>query len=104
MNHTSTVSSIAKQINESSLLAKYNLPFILGETNSLYNEGAPGLSNAFGAVSKTPCPPFLCDIVFPRHYKPHISLSSWPHFPQWPITTSLPSQSSLPLSSNINTS
>jgi hypothetical protein len=50
MNHTSTVSSIAKQVNESSLLAKYNLPFILGETNSLYNEGAPGLSNAFGAV------------------------------------------------------
>jgi hypothetical protein len=65
MNHTSTVSSIAKQINESSLLAKYNLPFILGETNSLYNEGAPGLSNAFGAVSTPSCPPFLCDIVFP---------------------------------------
>jgi hypothetical protein len=53
MNHSSTVSSIAKQVNESSLLAKYNLPFILGETNSLYNEGAPGLSNAFGAVSNS---------------------------------------------------
>ena len=50
MNHTSTVASIAKQVNESTLLAKYNLPFILGETNSLYNEGAPGLSNAFGAA------------------------------------------------------
>ena len=54
MNHTSTVASIAKQVNESTLLAKYNLPFILGETNSLYNEGAPGLSNAFGAVSAQP--------------------------------------------------
>lgn len=51
MNHTSTVSSVSKQVNESTLLAKYHLPFILGETNSLYNEGAPGLSNAFGAVS-----------------------------------------------------
>lgn len=26
------------------------LPYILGETNSLYNEGRPGLSNAFGAA------------------------------------------------------
>jgi hypothetical protein len=51
MNHTSTVASIAKQVNESSLLAKYNLPFILGEANSLSNEGKPGLSNSFGAVS-----------------------------------------------------
>ncbi|KAI9705734.1 MAG: hypothetical protein M1820_004982 [Bogoriella megaspora] len=54
MNHSSTVASIAKQLNESNLLtsykAKYDLPYILGETNSLYNEGAPGLSNSFGAA------------------------------------------------------
>ncbi len=56
MNHSSTVASIAKQLNESSLLAALskrldpNLPFILGETNSLYNEGRPGLSNTFGAA------------------------------------------------------
>lgn len=50
MNHTSTVNSIASQLNESNLLSSYNLPFILGETNSLYNEGAPGLSNSFGAA------------------------------------------------------
>ena len=50
MNHTSTVSSISHQLNESSLLAYTGIPFILGETNSLYNEGAPGLSNAFGAA------------------------------------------------------
>ena len=50
MNHSSTVASIASQLNESRLLGKYGLPFILGETNSLYNEGAPGLSNAFGAA------------------------------------------------------
>lgn len=56
MNHTSNVVSIAKQLNESHLLAElpYNLnpdlPFILGETNSLYNEGRPGLSNTFGAA------------------------------------------------------
>jgi hypothetical protein len=51
MNHSSTVASIAKQVNESSLLAKYKLPFILGEANSLFNEGKSGLSNSFGAVS-----------------------------------------------------
>ena len=50
MNHTSTVTSIAKQLNESRLLAEYNLPYILGETNSLYHQGAPGLSNSFGAA------------------------------------------------------
>ncbi|MCJ1309933.1 hypothetical protein MMC25_003594 [Agyrium rufum] len=50
MNHSSTVASISHQVNESMLLANYSIPFILGETNSLYNEGAPGLSNAFGAA------------------------------------------------------
>ena len=51
MNHSSTVASVAHQVNESALLlANSSLPFILGETNSLYNEGAPSLSNAFGAA------------------------------------------------------
>ncbi|GAB7349680.1 hypothetical protein MBLNU459_g0351t1 [Dothideomycetes sp. NU459] len=56
LNHSSTVASIAKQLNESRLLAALRrpadpaLPFVLGETNSLYNEGAPGLSNSFGAA------------------------------------------------------
>ncbi|KAK4546058.1 hypothetical protein LTR36_002195 [Oleoguttula mirabilis] len=56
MNHTANVVSIAKQLNESRLLAALpntldpDLPFILGETNSLYNEGRPGLSNTFGAA------------------------------------------------------
>lgn len=50
MNHTSTVLSVNKHLNESRLLAYTGLPYILGETNSLYNEGAPGLSNSFGAA------------------------------------------------------
>ena len=50
MNHTSTVNSISSQLTEARSLANYSIPFILGETNSLYNEGAPGLSNAFGAA------------------------------------------------------
>ena len=56
MNHTSNVISIAKQLNESRLLdalpssLEPDLPFILGETNSLYNQGRPGLSNTFGAA------------------------------------------------------
>src|SRR5436189_288350 len=56
MNHSSTVASIAKQLNESRLLSNLpdrlnpDLPFILGETNSLYNQGRPGLSNTFGAT------------------------------------------------------
>jgi hypothetical protein len=51
MNHSSNIASITQQANESSLLAKYKLPFILGETNSLFDAGKPGLSNTFGAVS-----------------------------------------------------
>ncbi|KAK7887692.1 hypothetical protein LTR67_009594 [Exophiala xenobiotica] len=52
MNHTSTILSVAKHLNESHLLANtgVGLPYILGEANSLYNEGAPGLSNSFGAA------------------------------------------------------
>ena len=56
MNHSNTVASIALQLNESRLLRALpndlnpGLPFILGETNSLYNEGKPGLSNSFGAT------------------------------------------------------
>jgi len=57
MNHSSNIASIAKQLNESRLLAELpddivppNLPFIMGETNSLYNQGRPGLSNTFGAA------------------------------------------------------
>lgn len=52
MNHTSTVLSVAKHLNESNILraSGSQLPYILGETNSLYNEGAPGLSNSFGAA------------------------------------------------------
>lgn len=56
MNHTANVVSVAKQLNESRLLAALpnnlnpDLPFILGEANSLYNEGRPGLSNTFGAA------------------------------------------------------
>ncbi|KAI7098089.1 glycoside hydrolase family 79 protein [Hortaea werneckii] len=56
MNHTSNVISIQKQLNESRHLAALpyrlepDLPFILGEHNSLYNQGRPGLSNTFGAT------------------------------------------------------
>jgi len=50
MNHTSTTLSVAKHLNESRLLSYTGLPYVLGETNSLYNGGAPGLSNMFGAA------------------------------------------------------
>lgn len=57
MNHTSTVNSLDKH-----LIVKRNIsllnsslyppdtPYILGETNSLYNGGASGLSDVFGAA------------------------------------------------------
>jgi hypothetical protein len=50
LNHTSTSHSLSLQTALAAALSYTNLPFILGETNSLYNEGAPGLSNAFGAA------------------------------------------------------
>jgi len=50
MNHSSTVDSISSQVDELNYLAYTGIPFILGEANSLYHEGAPGLSNSFGAA------------------------------------------------------
>jgi hypothetical protein len=50
MNHSMTVRSISSHLTERDALANYSLPYILGETNSLYNQGAPGLSNSFGAA------------------------------------------------------
>jgi hypothetical protein len=52
MNHTSNIVSINKQLNASRLLHELapDAPFILGEHNSLYRQGRPGLSNTFGAA------------------------------------------------------
>jgi hypothetical protein len=50
MNHSSTVHSISAHLALRNSLGYTGIPYILGETNSLYNEGAPGLSNAFGAA------------------------------------------------------
>jgi hypothetical protein len=50
MNHSQTVRSVAAHLTEMASLRSYGLEYILGETNSLYNEGAPGLSNSFGAA------------------------------------------------------
>src|SRR3954467_7900719 len=50
MNHTNTVRSISSQVALLKSLSYTGIPFILGETNSLYNQGKPGLSNSFGAA------------------------------------------------------
>jgi hypothetical protein len=55
MNHTKTIQSVEFLVNVSTILheqASYpaDLPFILGEGNSLAGQGAPGLSNTFGAA------------------------------------------------------
>ncbi|CAN8101169.1 unnamed protein product [Discula destructiva] len=52
MNHTRTKSSVDAHIAEYDQIWANGsgVPLIMGETNSLYNEGKPGLSNAFGAA------------------------------------------------------
>ena len=55
MNHSATVASVNLLTNVSRslhTLPSYpsNLPFILGEGNSLARQGGPGLSNTFGAA------------------------------------------------------
>ena len=50
MNHTRTVESVGAQLQLAAILTQLGIPFFLGETNSLYNEGAPGLSDSFGAA------------------------------------------------------
>jgi hypothetical protein len=51
MNHSSKVHSLINPVKLLVSLQNFtNIPFIFGETNSPYNEGAPGLSNYFGAA------------------------------------------------------
>lgn len=54
MNHTAVQNSVTQHTNVSNMLNSEHLapgiPYILGEMNSLYNEGRPGLSNSFGAA------------------------------------------------------
>lgn len=50
MNHQHTLSSVGAQVREMNSLAFANIPYILGEANSLYDQGKPGLSNTFGAA------------------------------------------------------
>lgn len=50
MNHTKTVLSVNNLVAVRDNLTYTGIPYVIGETNSLYNEGAPGLSNAFGAA------------------------------------------------------
>ena len=53
MNHENTVQSADAHVSEYSDIMSTDSsapPMILGETNSLYNQGSPGLSNTFGAA------------------------------------------------------
>ncbi|KAI1810279.1 glycoside hydrolase family 79 protein [Poronia punctata] len=52
MNHTRTRLSVDAHVSEFSLIHNHSpgLVQIMGETNSLYNQGKPGLSNSFGAA------------------------------------------------------
>jgi hypothetical protein len=56
MNHSNVIANVAKQVNESRRISGLsgelnpNVPFILGEHNSLARQGRPGLSNSFGAA------------------------------------------------------
>lgn len=58
MNHTSNVETVARHLLERQRLRALpdgffpeHVPFILGETNSLFNTGRPGLSNTFAQRS-----------------------------------------------------
>lgn len=58
MNHTKTIESVNFLVNVSTLLHQQpdypaDLPFIEG--NSLAGQGAPGLSNTFGAALWVSC-------------------------------------------------
>ncbi|KAJ5153369.1 Glycoside hydrolase superfamily [Penicillium canariense] len=54
MNHTAVVQSVAHHVGVMKDLQEKGLtkdvPYILGEMNSLYHQGKPGLSNSFGAA------------------------------------------------------
>lgn len=53
MNHTRTTRDVDEQVRQYKKIiatGKGKAPLIFGETNSLYFQGKPGLSNSFGAA------------------------------------------------------
>lgn len=48
MNHTNIVQNLAAQVQRAKNLAYLGRPFILGETNSIANQGRNGETNVFG--------------------------------------------------------
>lgn len=48
MNHTNIVQNLAAQVQRAKSLAYLGHPFILGETNSIANQGRNGETNVFG--------------------------------------------------------
>lgn len=53
MNHTRTTRDVDEQVEQYKKImatGKGTAPLIFGETNSLYFQGKPGLSNSFGAA------------------------------------------------------
>lgn len=44
------MASVDAHVVEYNKLNDTSVPLVMGETNSLYNEGKPGLSNSFGAA------------------------------------------------------
>ena len=53
MNHTNTMASVDAHVVEWNRIFQKSsnpVPLIFGESNSLYNQGKPGLSNTFGAA------------------------------------------------------
>ncbi|KAI1464112.1 glycoside hydrolase family 79 protein [Daldinia caldariorum] len=49
MNHTRTALSVGVHAAENAAI-RPGVPYVLGETNSLYHQGRPGLSDSFGAA------------------------------------------------------
>ncbi|MCJ1399123.1 hypothetical protein MMC11_002325 [Xylographa trunciseda] len=50
LNHTNTMQSIARQLDQYSFLANTSLPLVISETNSLSDIGTPGITDTFGAA------------------------------------------------------
>jgi hypothetical protein len=89
MNHTRTKQSVDTHVTEYNTINP-GIPHVFGETNSLFNQGRPGLSNTFGAALWVA--DFMLYSASSNIQRVHLHMGTNYRYQSWqPVTTNITS-------------